>query len=280
MRRALFLGAVLIGVGCHVSNYPVIFDDAGPWDDAVLDSFYDEAYIVPTGQVATIWTDGSDETFSEVVQDWKGDQWIYTYNNFDPTASVIYLDQTYCDPARQTNCANWVSWNPDLPEYTPGRSPEGPHDDPFDGVGYPECPGYRSLCQMISMASRIGECGSGLWADKQGLADEFSRLELTTWRGRAVYALPLDASTVAVELSAPGETAFQAMPVYGRFSAYVDTKLRLAVEVTPNVRYQARWLQRWTEQHGEIARARVTYGSLVAEWDVRFVGLSRVLDRL
>ncbi|RMG46315.1 MAG: hypothetical protein D6718_05785, partial [Acidobacteria bacterium] len=27
-----------------VSNYPVIRDAAGPWDDQVTDSFYDKAY--------------------------------------------------------------------------------------------------------------------------------------------------------------------------------------------------------------------------------------------
>ncbi|RMG48503.1 MAG: hypothetical protein D6718_01660 [Acidobacteria bacterium] len=283
LRVPIAAAAAAAGLGCAVSNYPVIRDAAGPWDDQVTDSFYDKAYIVPTAQVATLWSDGSEETFTEVSQDWMGDQRLETYVNFDPTASVIFLDQTYCDPARKVNCAVWSSWNPDLPDRYP-ISPTGqsgdpsPHDDPFDGVADVNCPGYRSFCVLLSMESRIGECGSGFWSDKQSLFDELARLTRSSWRGRQVYRLILEDSNLSIELRGVDGTVSR-MPIAGVYKGYIDENLRVVFEVTPNTKYQVQWLERWTDLHGADAVATVTYGSLSADWQVRFLPLQKVLDR-
>ena len=155
---SVFVALIGLSLGCHVTDYPVIFDSHGPYDNNVMTGQYDQAYIIPSASVGTIWSDGSDETYTLVQQDWTGDQWLRTYNNYDPTASLIFLDQTYCDPIRQPGCAAMVSWNPNLPNCDSyGNTP--PCDRIFDYSFNPECSGARSICYEISMSSRIGECG-------------------------------------------------------------------------------------------------------------------------
>jgi hypothetical protein len=270
---------VLIGlsVGCHYSDYPVIFDSRGPYDNNVLTGQYDQAYIIPTTSIATIWSDGSDQTYTLLQQDWTGDQWLRTYNNYDPTASLIFLDQTYCDPIRQPGCASRVSWNPDLPNCD--YYGESACDDVFDADYDFECSGARSICMTIARSSRIGECGCGLWGDKQGLASEFAQLVQTTFRNRSVYALPMDSQVMSVQLTARDGASAQ-MPIYGRFEAYLDDQLRFMTQVSPNVRYQVRWLQNWTRAHGSETDVVVTYGAFQAPFRVAFRHLDEVLDRL
>jgi hypothetical protein len=264
--------AVALGLACHYTNYPVITDTFGPWDEAVLDGQYDQAYVVPSFQFATIHTDGSDELFTLVSQDWKGDQWLYTYNNFDPTADVIFLDQLYCDPNHAEDC--WVakSWNPDLQEWDPWDYPftDPPHD-PYDNirdyVGDPDCSGYRSLFYLWDDV-RFGECGSGIMSDPQGAAHEFALLEETTFRGRTVYSVPFDSQSARVIVTAADGHAEQ-MPIYGSFEAYLDQDLRMVLPVTPNLEYQQRWIERFADEHGAALRVNLLYGSLDADFKLK-----------
>jgi len=155
-----------------------------------------DAYIVPTAQIAQIWSDGSDETFSLVYQNQNGDQWISTKNNFDFSASVLFLDQTYCD-WRTEQCTLTKVWNPAQENI----------DDRFDELrpGWATCSGARSLCVLIAYSSRIGECGDGLfWGKKQDLFAEFSDLVRTTWRGGDAYVIPVDYSNTTVRLTSAG----------------------------------------------------------------------------
>ncbi len=269
MRKLVFAAlAVIVMAGCAVTDYPVILDSRGADGDGVLQSFYDKAYIIPTSSVATIWDDGSDELYSLVTQDWKGDQWLYTYNNFDPTAAVLHLDQTYCDPLRNDNCAIVTSWNPDVAG-----------DDPFDYTADTGCAGYRSLSMMVTFNSRIGECGSGLWADKQGLAYEFGQLERATFRGEEYYHLPIDNSIASFALTG-ADGSQTVMPVFGRFNGYIDEKLRLALPVTPNAKFQLRWLDSYVQAHGNDIDMNVTYGALTSSFRVSVTTVQNALNRL
>lgn len=274
--KKLVYGAIVLAVavsfGCAVTDYPVIFDSAGPWENAVLDGQYDQAYIVPTSQVATIWDDGTDELYTLVAQDWKGDQWLYTYDNYDPTGAVMLLDQTYCDPNHGDDCFIVKSWNPDYPNAYPwnGQDSSNEADDPFDGVENPDCQGYRSLSMLLEQGTRLMECGSGIMDDRQNAYFEYSLLEKTTFRGREVYSLPVDANIA--ELTVRGVDDFAAqMPIYGRYEFYLDQDLRLAVPMTPNMEYQQDWLQSFTEQHGDALRLQLRYGSLQAQYRGRLV---------
>jgi hypothetical protein len=283
MRKVLLLSFLaVLSLGCAITDYPVIFDTRGADLGGVMSGQYDEAYIVPSGQVATIWSDGSDELYTLVVQDWKADQWLYTYNNFDASGALNFLAQTYCDPTRQDNCRIASAWNPDLPTLYPhGDQGAGYNnvDDPFDYVADFNCNGARSLSLLVSYTSRIGECGSGVWADKQGAALEFSNLERVNFRGKEYYHLPIDSSVASFSVRGQ-DGATSPMPIYGRFNGYIDEQLRLAIPVTPNAKYQLRWLGNWVNNHGSYLDMDLTYGALTANFKVNVTTVENALDRL
>ena len=267
-----FVAALAMALGCAITNYPVIFDSRGADGDQILDSFYDKAYIIPSGQIASIYDDGSDELFTEVVQNWQGDQWLYTFNNFDPTATVLFLEQTYCDPTRQSDCAAVTAWNPDLPEaYSYGSGPINETDDPFDYTMDDSCSGARSVSLLLSRSSRIGECGSGIWADKQAAAAEFANLDVTSFRGLDVYSLPVDGRNTSVRVNAHQDGASTVVPIFGRFQGYVDQELRVIVPVTPNAKYQAKWFANWVASHGSANELEVVYNGLSTTFDVNAI---------
>jgi hypothetical protein len=270
MRKLIYaalITAVLLSLGCAVTNYPVIFDDRGPWGDTVLDSFYDQAYIVPSASVATIWADGSDELFSTVVQDVNADQWLYTYNNYDASGIVTFLDQTYCDPTH-ADCAVITAWNPYYPEAYPHGDQSNTIDDPFDYTIDDSCSGLRSLSYLVSMASRLGECGSGVMADPQAFSYEFSLLDQVNFRGQMAYELPIDSSIASFTLTSHDNGVSQNLPLYGRFTGYLDRELRLALPITPNMEYQRRAMGAFSSANGNRIQVDVTYGSLTAVYNV------------
>lgn len=273
MKKLLYVSvvvAVLASIGCAVTNYPVIFDSRGPWEDAVLDGQYDQAYLVPTSQVATFWDDGSDELYTLVTQDWKGDQWLRTYNNFDPTMDVQFLDQTYCDPNVEGDCFIVKSWNPDYPDAYPwnGEDAVNEADDPLDGIENPDCKGYRSLSLLVSQDVRLKECGSSIMQDRQNAAFEFALLEEATFRGQEVYALPLDSGVASFTVQGTDDVSME-MPIYGRHELYLDQEMRLAVPMNPSMEYQREWLSRFTAAHGDALRLHVQYGSIEADYKIR-----------
>ncbi len=263
----LFLSVITVSLGCEITDYPVIFDSRGPYDNNVLTGQYEQAYIIPSSTVATLWSDGSDETYTLVAQDWKGDQWLRVFNNFDPSSTLIFLDQTYCDPNRQSNCAIDTAWNPDLPS-----------DDPFDYIYDPSCSGARSVCLLLSISSRIGECGSGILGDKQGAAFELSNLQEASFRGMSVYHLPVNNSTASFNFTDPAGLT-TAAPIYGQFDLYLDQRLRTIIPVAPNARYQLRWLDNYTKAHGRVIDVGLTYGVMSADFKVKVRALDGVLDR-
>jgi len=279
--KKLFLIALLAlaSLGCAITDYPVITDSRGADGGAVMSGQYDLAYIIPSGQVATLWDDGSDELFTLVSQDWKGDQWLKTYNNFDSTGALNFLDQLYCDPTFDSNfCAVVTAWNPDLPNaYPHGDQGAGYNnvDDPFDYVLDLNCNGARSLSLLVSYTSRyFGECGSSVWSDRQGAAYEFSLLDKVNFRGQSVYHIPVD-STVASFTVNGAE-----MPIYGRFNMYMNDKLQVAFPVTPNARYQLNAIDRVIQRDGHFLDVNMTYGSLNANFKVNVTSVQNALDRL
>jgi hypothetical protein len=264
--------AVIASLGCAVTNYPVILDSRGPWEDAVLDGQYDQAYLVPTSQVATFWDDGSDELYTLVAQDWRGDQWLYTYNNFDPTMDIQFLDQTYCDPNHEEDCWIVKAWNPDYPDAYPwnGQDSSNEADDPLDYLADTNCKGYRSLSMVISDELRLRECGSSIMADRQNAAFEFALLDETTFRGESVYAVPIDGHVMTLHATGMDDVTLE-MPIYGRYELYLDHDLRLAVPITPNMEYQRDWLTSFAADHGDALRLHLKYGSLEADYKAKWV---------
>lgn len=264
-----FIAAVVLSLGCAITNYPVMFDSFGAYEDAVVDSNYDKAYIIPTDTVATIWGDGSDELYTLVVQTWQGDQDLKTYSNYDPSGVINFLDQTYCDPTRQSDCAIVVANNPNLPDAYPfSSSPINPSDNVFDNTIDASCQGARSLSILIDYGStRIGECGSFFRQDAQNLANEFGNLAISEWRGKAVYEVPINGATAEFNITDANSNSTR-VPIFGSYNAFMDEKQRAIVEFTPNVNYQRRWLSNYVAEHGNYMAVEVIYGSVVGNFSL------------
>lgn len=268
MRKLLVYTALItivaLTMGCALTNYPVITDDRGDFSGVIRTGH--RAFVMPTSQIATLWSDGSDELVWLVFQNQYGDQKLYTKNNFDPTQSVIFVDQTYCDWRFET-CVVVDAWNP----------ANGP-DDIFDYNFFTDCLGARSLSLLVSYGARNMECGD-LFADKQGLAMEFSELATTTWRGGVAYVVPINAGTTSISFDAGDVSA--TMPMYGNFTAFITDKFQTVVPITPNARHELRWLQNFVAENGNILSANLNYNSLSATVPLRVrpEGIAANLDR-
>ncbi len=256
------IGLVLVAVlawGCGITDYPVITDTRGDFTGVIRTGH--SAYIIPSAHEATIWFDGSDELFSTVYQNQYGDQMIYTFNNYDPTASVLFLDDTYCD-WRYDGCELMRAWNPVR---------EGQPSDPFDYQGQYECSGFRSMEIILAMSSRTGECGDRLTMPRsQDLAAEIANLIVTSWRGQTEYLVPMDASNTSLTLTTPGGVS-ESMPIFGHYDLMLDDQLRLMVPMTPNARHQWRWLAEFAQRNGKQATATLQYGSFTTSMKIGLV---------
>ncbi len=268
MKKLLFalLALTVVAAGCAITDYPVITDSRGDYSGIIRTGH--KAYIVPSGSVATIWDDGTDELFSLVFQNQYGDQKIYTFNNFDPTAAVTFLDQTYCD-WRYDGCQLAEAWNPanDL------------IDDVFDYTYFPDCSGARSLSLLVSYTARFGECGDRAMFTSQAMAAEFANLATTTWRGETAYVVPMNSSNLSVTLNKGGVSS--SMPIVGSFNGILTDKLQLILPMTPNARHELRWLSDYSAQNGNRVDVNLSYNSLSSNIKLALVpnGLNYNLSR-
>ncbi len=270
MRKLLYsvlVLALLASLGCAITNYPVITDDRGGYSGVIRTGH--KAYITPTGQIAQTWPDGSDMLFSMVTQNQYADRTIYTFNNFDPTASVLFLDQTYCD------------WRYEGCEIFRARDPHQDHlDDIFDGEEFPECDGFRSLTGMVGYNERLGECGDRIFSDRQNLAAEFAELATTTFRGETAYIVPINDANSALTLTNADGLAYN-VPLYGQHTAFITSKLQLVATMTPNSRFVHEWLRNYAMENGPETRLEISYGSLTGSVDFALVpdGLAHAASR-
>lgn len=256
----LALLALTVFAGCAVTDYPLITDDRGDYSGVIRTGH--KAYIIPTGQTATAQPDGSDELFSMVYQNQYGDQRIYTFNNFDPTGAVQFLDQTYCD-WRYEGCEIAIATNNNYGV-----------DDPLDYQLFPDCSGARSLSFVGGLTTRVGECGDGAF-DTQALMGEFANLATTTFRGAPAYIVPIDASNFSMTLNT------ESMPMFGSYNALLTNKFQLIVPMTPNARHQLAWLSDYAAQNGTRVDAAISYNSLSATFKIGLApgGISYNLSR-
>jgi hypothetical protein len=244
-----FVLAMIASLGCAITNYPVLLDSRGDYSGVIRTGH--KAYITPTGDIALIYADGSDNLFSMVYQNNYGDQKLYTFNNFDPSASVLFLDQTYCD-WRYNGCEIWRAWNPHQSNV----------DNVFDGEYFPNCSGARSLSSLISYSSRMKECGDRVFThDLQGMYGNFANLATTTWRGQTAYIVPIDNSNTSMTLTSNGGLT-TAIPLYSAKTAIITDRLQMVYPVNPNDRMNLRWLQSWINDNGSQAVLNVTYGGV------------------
>jgi hypothetical protein len=255
MKKLLYVAlvlALLASFGCAITDYPFVTDDRGDYSGLIRTAH--KAYIVPSGQVATIYADGSDELFSMVYQNQYGDQTLYTFNNFDPSGAVSFLDQTYCD-WKFEDCEIVRAWNPRQ------------NDEAFDYELFEDCSGARSLSLFVGYNSRIGECGDSLWADKQNLMGTFADLDTTNWRGETAYLAPMSAANTQLTLTGANGVA-ETAPIFGAFTGVITEELQLVVPMTPNARHQLNWARSWAAENGSSAIANLTYEGVSAEFEL------------
>ncbi len=252
---ALFALAMIASLGCAVTDYPFITDSRGDYSGLIRTAH--KAYIVPSAGVATIYPDGSDNLFSMVLQNQYGDQTLYTFNNYDPTASVLFLDQTYCD-WRYEGCEIFNAWNPRQ------------NDDVFDGQMFDDCSGARSLSLLLAMGTRNGECGDTIWSDQQSLASVFADLDTTTWRGGSAYVVPVHAGNTNVTLTSVAGTT-ESAPIFGNFTGFITEDLNIAVPMTPNARHELNYVRGWVAANGNQASVAITYEGVSTEVPVTFL---------
>lgn len=237
------LVATALSLGCAITDYPIITDDRGGYSGVIRTGH--RAYIVPSYTAATLYPDGSDEVFHMIEQNQYGDQKMYAFNNYDPTSSVLFLDQTYCD-WRYEGCAATRAWSPHQQDV----------DNRFDYEAFPDCSGFRTIFSVVAFSSRIGECGDVFRGHgAQQLAAEFANLATTTWRGEQAYVVPVNADTTTILVG--GEL----LPIYGEQTILLDSRLRAIVPMTPLTRHSLRWLLEWTGRHSGPTTLTVTYGS-------------------
>ena len=143
MKKLLYAGfclALLMGLGCAITDYPIITD----WYTGETIATNGKALIMSTGQVATTYPDGgSDCSFSMIDQKATGEGTLTSYNHFTTDGSM-FLDHLYCSPD-WTGCSMVTASN---------------GGEPFDFTANWNCKGIRSLYYVLSVGVRYGECGN------------------------------------------------------------------------------------------------------------------------
>jgi hypothetical protein len=254
-----YLSLVVITLGCVVSDYPIITDTRGDFSGVIRTGH--KAHVAPSATVALIWADGSDELFTMVYQNSYGDQKLHQFNSFDPTASVIFVDQTYCD-WRYEGCAVKVAWNPH-------------HDnlnDSWDYDYFPDCSGSRSGASLLrALSSRVGECGdAGFRADEQDLAALFAELIPGAFQYRPAYSGMLSAENTTITLHSRSDAATQ-IPIYGVHPHLVTDRLQAVLPVGLQVRHTLQWLIAAVDQNGAEATAMTQVGAVEVAVEVKLL---------
>jgi hypothetical protein len=161
-----------MGLGCAITDYETITDNdqVSSGKEGHFDPYNTngKAHLM-TGQVATIWPDGSDELINFVDQKANGDRTMTLYNNFNsdyPTNQAAgekptFHDDNYCNPD-WSGCAIWTAHDPPGNVFSPA----------FDGTWNQNCSGSRSLSVLVATTRYYGECGRTEWTlqDRMQLA--------------------------------------------------------------------------------------------------------------
>jgi hypothetical protein len=199
MRKLLYLGFCLVlsmGVGCAITDYETITDNTqfvnsffkdkdfekgkAPEDGFIVDTD-GKAHIIESSQVATIWSDGTDELLVFVDQAANGDRVLYTYNNFATVDQSTFHDDLFCNPD-WSGCAVWTAR--DAGDCDPAGGGCWANFQ-FDGVADVNCLGIRSLSVLAATTRYVGECGNEIFDKDKDFGDGDVRPDL----GRLVETL-------------------------------------------------------------------------------------------
>lgn len=250
MRRAGYLSFVLVslvGLGCHITDYPVITDSEGDSQGFMVNT-NGKALLTyaPESQVITLWPDQNEELFSMVDQKANGDQVISSYTNVsygDPK----FVGNIYCNPD-WTGCAFEVSQNPN-----------DPGDDPFsvDFFNY-SCRGIRSECVWVAYDERLGECGRGLFdrSPVEAIADWMASMTTLADGSHAIRAHRRNLQLTGIAQ----DGGRHRLPIFGAHEARLVPGKGLVLEYQPNVGPTALAAVRLTEELG------------IEKWEISYLG--------
>jgi hypothetical protein len=156
MRKLSYLGFCLVlalGVGCAVTDYPVITDNdqlgpGGAQPGGFIVNTNGKAHIIEQTSAAWLYGDGHhEEGIAFVDQNSAGDQTITNYINFSLPGDATFHDDTYCNPD-WNGCAFWTADNPVTGDV-----------NVFDGTHNLACFQGRAGWGVKVSASRSAECG-------------------------------------------------------------------------------------------------------------------------
>jgi hypothetical protein len=257
MRKLFYVGFCLVlalGVGCAITDYPVIQDS---YSGEIINS-NGKARIAVTGQIATIWPDGTDNLFSMVDQKANGDQTLTTYNYYVtgyPEESPFF-DLLYCTPD-WTGCAIWTAPNPVMGDV-----------DPFDGQWNQNCLGSRSLYSLLSTTRYYGECGRAAWS----VQDRMSIFDAGTLINDFTLAYNLSAGNTSIFFD-NNSGVKSLIPFLGNVGVELDIRGKRQISVNidnPLFGNTLKAAADWADRYGTgMTTVSVSFNGVEHNWDVR-----------
>ena len=248
MKKSLylaFIAALALSMGCIVTGYPLITDRT------VADGFFivntnGKAMINEYSHVASVYPDGRrEETFAMIDQKFDGSATITSYAQvgYDPSG---FIGDTYCNP----------EWN----GCAMATAPNG--GSLWDYTYNINCDGIFSVQYLYSYDVRPGECGRGMMQDPSLLnAITGSFVDL----GDA-WGLNLNRSNTRLIGRDDQGHSFE-MPLFGNTQlAWSKTGNGWTINVHNGMLPTAR------------AQARVTEEFGVGEWEINYMGYSKIFD--
>lgn len=151
---AAFCLVLVMGVGCVITNYPIITDEEqgnnNGWTDGIVNTNGKAHIIDGGGQVASLGDNGWSSQFSFIDQKADGSSTITNYKEAGgATSNEVFHDDLYCNPD-WNGCAVWTADNAGVSfASTINLSCS-------EGVGW----------LKVSVGARYGECGKSVFMPK------------------------------------------------------------------------------------------------------------------
>lgn len=264
MRKLFYLGfclALATGVGCVISDYPIITDT-----DQVANGpgFYTvntngKAHLVEHNSYALIVGSDVFESLWFADQKANGDQTLYTYMNSTPYGAGNYFHgDLYCNPDWQ-GCAVATADNPVVGDASI-----------FDYNANFSCKGSAAISLIISMSSRYGECGRAISKADQVALINMARVTSQNGKDGLLWSFSPSNTTILVDNNAG---VVESLRLNGDASLFQSgntnvkqswTDLRNPLNAS-NMREMARFGSQFGTNHTTLT---LVYNGIQMQWNV------------